>query len=170
MTEATQSGEEYRRNQDITAPPDPVEPGSTTDVPLRGEKTNVLFHPTPSVSYEPMYAIMEKQAGGVCITLFVAVVLLGRLFGGRLVGLVPLAMCVTSGVWLWMKEVVRSGREVEWSSEKQRGQMVRGYVVARAEANGVGSSKSHSGIGGVDECAAQRGLGDRQSGHVPDCG
>ena len=38
MTEATQSGEEYRYNQDITAPPDPVEPGSTTDVPLRARR------------------------------------------------------------------------------------------------------------------------------------
>jgi hypothetical protein len=141
-TEATQSGEEYRYNQDITAPPDPVEPGSTTDVPLRGEKTNVLFHPTPSISYEPMYAALEKQAGALCITIFTAVVLLGRLFGGKLVGLVPLAMCVTSVVWLWMKEVVRSGREVEWHSEKQRGQMVRECIIYETETDRVGHNQS----------------------------
>jgi hypothetical protein len=93
----------------------------------------VLFHPTPSVSYEPMYAMVEKQAGGLCIAIFFAVVFLGRLFGGRLIGLVPLAMCLTSGVWLWMKEVVRSGREVDWSSEKERGQMVRHYCYPGAK-------------------------------------
>src|ERR1700759_191519 len=123
-TDATQSGEEYRYNQDVTAPPDPVAPGSTTDVPIRGEKTNVLFHPTPSVSYEPMFENLEKQAGGWCIGVFVAIIFVGKMFGGSLKGLIPLAMCLTSGIWLWMKEVVRSGREVEWHSEKERGQHV----------------------------------------------
>lgn len=51
-------------------------------------------------------------------------IVVGKLFGGALKGLVPLAMCLSSGVWLWMKEVIRSGREVEWESEKSRGQMV----------------------------------------------
>lgn len=123
-TDASQSGQEYQYNQDITAPPAPMEPGSTTDVPIHGEKTNILFHPTPSVSFEPMFAALEKQAGALCIGVFVAVVVLGKMFGGRLVGLVPLAMCLTSGIWLWMKEVLRSGREVEWSSEKARGKAV----------------------------------------------
>jgi hypothetical protein len=49
------------------------------------------------------------------------------MFGGALKGLIPLGMCLASGVYLWMKEVVRSGREVEWDSEKVRGQMVRVY-------------------------------------------
>ncbi|KAF2664191.1 hypothetical protein BT63DRAFT_429713 [Microthyrium microscopicum] len=120
-TDASQSGEEYRHNQDVTAPPEPVEPGSTTDVPIHGEKTNILFHPTPSVSYEPMFASLENQATGLCVGVFVAIVVVGRMFGGSLWGLIPLAMCVTSGIWLWMKEIVRSGREVEWHSEKTRG-------------------------------------------------
>lgn len=118
------SGEEYRNAQDVTAPPDPVAEGSTTDVPIHGEKTNILFHPTPSVSYEPTFAALETRAGGLCIGIFIAIVVLGKMFGGRLFGLIPLAGCVTSGVWLWAKEVVRSGREVEWESEKTRGQMV----------------------------------------------
>jgi hypothetical protein len=71
-----------------------------------------------------MFAGLEKQAGGLCIAIFTTVVILGKLFGGRLVGLIPLASCLTCGVWLWMKEVVRSGREVEWHSEKERGQTV----------------------------------------------
>lgn len=121
-TDASQSGEEYRNNQDITSPPDPVAEGATSDVPIHGEKTNILFHPTPSISYEPTFKALEQRTGGLCIGIFLAIVIVGNMFGGRMLGLLPLAMCVVSGVWLWMKEVIRSGREVEWESEKQRGQ------------------------------------------------
>ncbi|CAD0084528.1 unnamed protein product [Aureobasidium vineae] len=112
---------EYKHNQDVTAPPDPVAEGSTSDVPIHGEKTNILFHPTPSVSYEPFFAAMEKRATGLCIGVFLGIVFVGNIFGGRLLGLIPLAMCVASGVFLWAKEVIRSGREVEWDTEKIRG-------------------------------------------------
>jgi Ca2+-dependent lipid-binding protein len=121
-TEPSQSGAEYKHNQDITAPPDPVAEGSTSDVPIHGEKTNILFHPTPSVSYEPMFAALETRANTLCIGLLLAVVVLGKMFGGSLKGLIPLGMCLASGVFLWMKEVVRSGREMEWSSEQSRGE------------------------------------------------
>lgn len=123
-TDASQSNPEYARNQDITAPPDPVADGSTSDVPIHGEKTNILFHPTPSVSYEPMFASLEKRAGGLCIGVCLAIIILGKMFGGSLKGLIPTSMCIASGIWLWMKEVVRSGREVEWSSEQSRGETV----------------------------------------------
>ncbi|KAI0485570.1 C2 domain-containing protein [Xylaria cf. heliscus] len=121
-TEATQSGEEYRKNQDITAPPDPVATGSTSDVPIHGEKTNVLFHPTPSVSYEPMYDIVEQRATILCATVFFSIIFVGKFFGGRLLGLIPLAMCIASGIFLWMKDLVRRGRDIEWSSEQKRGE------------------------------------------------
>lgn len=101
----SQSLEEYKKAQDVTAPPDPVVPGSTSDVPIHGEKTNILFHPTPTVSYEPTFSALEKKAGVLCISIFVATVVVGKMFGGRLIGLVPLAMCLSSGVWLWVKEV-----------------------------------------------------------------
>ncbi|QDS73779.1 hypothetical protein FKW77_005419 [Venturia effusa] len=120
-THPSQSNADYREAQDVTAPPDPVAEGSTSDVPIHGEKTNILFHPTPSVSYEPTFARLEQQAGGVCIAVAVAVIFLGKSFGGSLKGLIPLAACLVSGIWLWMKEVIRSGREVEWESEKERG-------------------------------------------------
>ena len=123
-TDPSQPIDEYSRNQDITAPPDPIQPGSTSDVPIHGEKTNILFHPTPAVSYEPYFAAMEKRAGGLCIGVLLAIVIAGKMFGGSLKGLIPLAICVTSGIWLWMKEVIRSGREVEWHSEKSRGETV----------------------------------------------
>ncbi|KAI1753749.1 C2 domain-containing protein [Xylaria castorea] len=121
-TEATQSGEEYRKNQDITAPPDPVATGTTSDVPIHGEKTNVLFHPTPSVSYEPMYKVIEQRATILCGVVFFSIVFVGKFFGGRLLGLIPLAICIGSGIFLWMKDLVRRGRDIEWSSEQKRGE------------------------------------------------
>lgn len=124
-TDASQSNPEYKEKQDLTAPPDPIAEGSTSDVPIHGEKTNILFHPTPSVSYEPMFKALEQRAGGLCIGILLSVVILGKMFGGSLKGLIPLGMCLASGVWLWMKEVVRSGREMEWSSEQTRGETVR---------------------------------------------
>ncbi|KAJ4420727.1 hypothetical protein N0V82_004166 [Gnomoniopsis sp. IMI 355080] len=121
-TDPTQSGEEYRQAQDVTAPPDPVEPGTTSDVPIHGEKTNVLFHPTPSVSYEPMYANIEARANVLCVGIFIAIAFIGKILGGSLWGLLPLGFCVASGVFLWMKDLVRQGRDTEWSSEQKRGE------------------------------------------------
>ncbi|KAI1101909.1 hypothetical protein F4804DRAFT_283167 [Jackrogersella minutella] len=121
-TEATQSGEEYRNAQDITAPPDPIATGATSDVPIHGEKTNILFHPTPSVSYEPMYAVIEQRATVLCAGVFFAIIFVGKFFGGRLLGLIPLGICVSSGIFLWMKDLVRRGRDIEWSSEQKRGE------------------------------------------------
>jgi len=123
-TDSSQKNPEYKEKQDITSPPDPIAKGSTSDVPIHGEKTNILFHPTPSVTYEPMFKILEQRAGGLCIAILLSVVILGKMFGGALMGLIPLGMVLSSGVWLWMKEVIRSGREVEWSSEQTRGETV----------------------------------------------
>lgn len=150
-TDAHQSNPEYGHNQDITAPPDPVADGSTSDVPIHGEKTNILFHPTPSVSYEPMFAALETRASGLCIGVFVAIVLLGKMFGGSLKGLIPTAMCIVSGIFLWMKEVIRSGREVEWSSEQSRGETVssetrlRLVLIYGLTSTGDGQSPSRIG-------------------------
>ncbi|CAN8103374.1 unnamed protein product [Discula destructiva] len=121
-TDASQSGEEYRHAQDVTAPPDPVQNGATSDVPIHGEKTNVLFHPTPSVSYEPMYAAIEARANVLCAGIFIAIAFIGKILGGSLWGLLPLGACVASGVFLWMKDLVRQGRDTEWSSEQKRGE------------------------------------------------
>lgn len=121
-SDKNQSGEEYSNAQDVTAPPDPIHPGSTSDVPIKGEKTNILFHPTPSISYEPMFEALEKRTEILCIGVLVAIVILGKMFGGALYGLIPLGMCVSSGIFLWMKAVVRAGRDQEWSSEQERGE------------------------------------------------
>lgn len=69
-----------------------------------------------------MFASIEKQASALCLAGFLAIVVLGKLFGGSLFGLIPLGACIVSGFWLWMKELIRSGREIEWSSEQSRGE------------------------------------------------
>ena len=60
----------------------------------------------------------------MCVAILVAIIVVGKMFGGSLKGLIPLSMCISSGLFLYMKEVVRSGREVEWQSEKDRGKYV----------------------------------------------
>ncbi|KAL4808388.1 hypothetical protein BDV18DRAFT_134853 [Aspergillus unguis] len=122
-TDANQPLNEYKENQDVTAPPDPIAEGTTSDVPIHGERTNVLFHPTPTISYRPMFEKLEKRANALCIGIAAGIIVLGRTFGASFWGLIPLAFCITSGVWLWAQEVIRSGREVEWSSEQMRGQV-----------------------------------------------
>ena len=80
---------------------------------------------------------METRANILCAGILITTVVVGKMFGGALKGLIPLGMCLASGVYLWMKEVIRSGREVEWSSEQVRGQMVGrlGGIVALKYAN-----------------------------------
>ncbi|KAM0719697.1 hypothetical protein Q7P37_003828 [Cladosporium fusiforme] len=121
QTEPGQANPEYKEKQDITAPPDPIAEGSTSDVPIHGEKTNILFHPTPSISYEPMFKRLEERGLVLVIAIFFAIVIVGRVFGGGYLGLIPLGGCISSGVWLWVKELIRSGREMEWESERERG-------------------------------------------------
>ncbi|KAG4437792.1 hypothetical protein IFR05_006727 [Cadophora sp. M221] len=127
--DGTQSGEEYRVNQDITAPPDPLEPNTTSDVPIHGEKTNIPFHPTPSTSYEPMYEALETRTNILCAGLMIAIVVLGKFFGGALHRLVPLGLCISSGIYLWMKDLVKRGRAQEWSTEKTRGEMATANII-----------------------------------------
>lgn len=128
-TEATQSGEEYKHNQDVTAPPDPVANGSTSDVPIQGEKTNILFHPTPSITFEPMFDLIEQRATILCAGIFFAIALIGKFFGGSLLGLIPLGICVASGVFLWMKDLLQQGRNMEWSSEQKRGETATANLI-----------------------------------------
>jgi Ca2+-dependent lipid-binding protein len=127
--DSKQTGDEYRRKQDITAPPDPVEPGSTSDVPIRSEKTSILFYKTPSVSYEPMFHILEQRATVLSAGIFIGIIMVGMFFGGSLYGLVPLAICVSSGVFLWVKDLIRQGRDMEWSSEQERGETATANLI-----------------------------------------
>lgn len=69
-----------------------------------------------------MYAAIEARANILCAAIFFSVVFIGKVFGGRLLGLLPLGFCVASGVFLWMKDLVRQGRDAEWYSEQRRGE------------------------------------------------
>lgn len=69
-----------------------------------------------------MYATMEARANVLCAGIFFGIILIGKMFGGRLWGLIPLAICVASGVFLWIKDLIRQGRDTEWSSEQKRGE------------------------------------------------
>ncbi|KAK4166084.1 hypothetical protein QBC43DRAFT_233169 [Cladorrhinum sp. PSN259] len=125
-TSADQSGESYRHAQDITAPPDPVAPGSTSDVPIHGEATNILFHPTPSITFEPMFAAIEARANVLSFAIFFGIIIIGyTLSGGSLLTLIPLAAVISSGVFLWAKDLIKQGRKMEWDSERKRGEMAR---------------------------------------------
>ena len=126
--DSNMSGEEYRRNQDVLAPPEALE-GATSDVPIRSEKTSILFYKTPSVSYEPMFAILEQRANILCAGIFIAIILVGKAFGGRLLGLIPLAMFIGTGVYLWAKDLIRQGRDLEWSSEQERGETATANLI-----------------------------------------
>ena len=123
------SGEEYRHAQDVSAPPDPVQEGATSDVPIRSEKTSILFYKTPSVSYEPMFEHLEQRGNFLCGGIFIAIIFVGKFFGGRLLGLIPLAACVASGVWLWIKDLIRQGRNNEWASEQDRGETATANLI-----------------------------------------
>lgn len=127
-TSSKQSGAEYRHAQDVTAPPE-VQEGATSDVPIRSEKTSVLFYKTPSVSYEPMFEHLEHRGNFLCGGIFIAIVFVGKLLGGRLLGLIPLGFCVASGVWLWIKDLIRQGRDNEWASEQERGETATANLI-----------------------------------------
>lgn len=69
-----------------------------------------------------MYAAIEARANILCAAIFLSIVFIGKMFGGSLWGLFPLAACVASGVFLWVKDLVRQGRDTEWYSEQRRGE------------------------------------------------
>lgn len=69
-----------------------------------------------------MFEILEQRAIVLCAGIFIAIVVVGKMLGGRLIGLFPLGFCVGAGVFLWVKDLIRQGRDLEWSSEQERGE------------------------------------------------
>lgn len=109
-----------------------------------------------------MFKALEMRANMLCAGILIGTIVIGKMFGGALKGLVPLGMCLASGVYLWMKEVIRSGREVEWDSEQVRGQMasIRQVISAELLANyDTGLSELASGISRMDEHIFEHRLG-----------
>jgi hypothetical protein len=71
-----------------------------------------------------MYVQLEKRTYILCVGVLLSIVVLGKLFGGALYGLIPLGLRVSSGISLWMKDLVTKGRSHEWFSETARGKIV----------------------------------------------
>lgn len=71
-----------------------------------------------------MFKALEKRGGLLCTGIFWAIIVTGRVSGGALKWIIPLACGVTSAVWLWVQDVIRKGRSQEWHAEQLRGQTV----------------------------------------------
>lgn len=124
QTDANQPLPVYAEAQSQTSPPGRQSTRATHDVPIHGERTNVLFHPTPTITLEPMFSILEFRASMVCLGIAASTLIVGTIFGSTPFWITfLLAAGTSSGVYLWMKEVIRSGREFEWSAEKKRGEV-----------------------------------------------
>jgi Ca2+-dependent lipid-binding protein len=76
-----------------------------------------------------MFEILEQRSNVLCIGIFAAIVFIGKMFGGRLLGLIPLGFCVAAGVFLWTKDLIRQGRDLEWSSEQERGETATANLI-----------------------------------------
>lgn len=76
-----------------------------------------------------MFAAIEQRTNVLCIGIFVAIIFVGKFFGGRFLGLIPLGFCISSGVFLWAKDVIRRGRDLEWSSEQDRGETATANLI-----------------------------------------
>ncbi|RKF82781.1 Meiotically up-regulated gene 190 protein [Golovinomyces cichoracearum] len=127
-TDSSQSDEQYREGHEITSP-DPSGSNSTSDVPINCQKNTLLSHPTNSVSYEPLYESLEKSTNVLCVTIVMSILFFGKLVGGSLYGLIPLSLCITSGIFLWMKDLVQKGRSNQWQSECKRGQYINSNLI-----------------------------------------
>ncbi|KAI5291601.1 hypothetical protein KEM54_003046 [Ascosphaera aggregata] len=129
QTSPDQSLDEYKENQDITAPPDPIAAGTTSDVPIHGEKTNVLYHPTPSITYDAFFKHLEQRTYVLCGGCALAILIIGTLGGGSVKTLLLLTIGITSALWLWMMDLISRGRANEWSQERLRGEMATANLI-----------------------------------------
>ncbi|RPB19629.1 hypothetical protein L211DRAFT_871183 [Terfezia boudieri ATCC MYA-4762] len=144
-TSPNQPLKEYAEVQDITAPPAPMAPHSTTDVPLRGgEKTNLLFHPTPTIalSAAPVIQALEGEAKHVCIATLIFTTMIPLFswilhgFKGSFYATVhSLLASFTAGIiiacaiWVWTRSVLTQTRNIDWSAERQRGEIASANLI-----------------------------------------
>lgn len=129
-----QQPKDYSKAQDVTAPPDPMAPDSTIDVPIHGDKTNLLFHPTPtlSLSSTEVIATLENRTKITCLVVIGLISGLPFLLPGSMspqfrwttvLGLFMTGIGVAGGLWFWMRRILEQARNVDWASEKQRGEI-----------------------------------------------
>lgn len=92
-------------------------------MPLKGEATNVLFHPVPGVDFTDGFAALERNTGILCISIIVGIIALTRLFSNRgFIGSILTSILVSGGVWFWMKRIKEEAENIRWATEKARGE------------------------------------------------
>lgn len=92
-------------------------------MPLKGEVTNVLFHPTPGVDFTKGFEALERHTTILCIAIIIVVVGLNKVVGkGSMLSSVITATLVSGGVWFWMKWIQEEAENIRWGTETARGQ------------------------------------------------
>ncbi|POS84788.1 hypothetical protein EPUL_003642, partial [Erysiphe pulchra] len=99
------------------------------NIPFHGKKTNILFHPIPSIELEPMFEAFEKSTSIICITIVISIIVFGKLAGGALHGLILISLCITSVIFLWMKDLVQKSRLCQWQGESKRGEYATANMI-----------------------------------------
>ena len=69
------------------------------------------------------------RANMLCAGIFAGIVVVGKILGASLWGLFPLGACIASGVFLWIKDLIKHGRDVEWKSEQDRGEAATANLI-----------------------------------------
>ncbi|KHJ33498.1 putative meiotically up-regulated protein [Erysiphe necator] len=117
---SNQANEKCRK---INVPlPSPMKSDFKLDMPIHGKKTNALFHPIYSFDLEPIFKKFEKSTNIVCITIVISVIVFGKLAGGALYGLIFISLCITSVIFLWMKNIVQKSRSYKLQDKNKRGE------------------------------------------------
>jgi len=93
---------------------------------LKGEVTNVLFHPTPGVDLSMGFKALQRRTTMICLGITVAIIGLNKVVGnGGLFSSVITAILVSGGMWLWMKRIQEEAVNIQWETEKIRGETAR---------------------------------------------
>ncbi|KAH6666266.1 C2 domain protein [Halenospora varia] len=75
-------GKSNSTGHEVRTADDGPKAGATDDVPIGGEKSNVLFHPTPQVNFNHVYDTLKKDLRQVSYVIFGSVIVLDWLFIG----------------------------------------------------------------------------------------
>jgi Ca2+-dependent lipid-binding protein len=92
-------------------------------VPLKGEATNVLFHPTPGVDFTDAFVALKKHTTMLCLGIIVLIIGLNLVFRKiGILGSIITATLVSGGVWFWMMRIKEEAEKIRWGTEKARGE------------------------------------------------
>lgn len=102
-----------------------------------------------------MFEALETRGQALSWAVAIAIIFIGNMLGGHLLGMIPLGLAVGAGIFLWVKEVIRSGRGNEWKSERDRGESATANLIPESvevstcfivcKTRNVSNAKSTSG-------------------------